>query len=262
MTARPNPRIAKVLRALRKRKGPPLLAFDFDGTLVGFREDPAAVRLGKEQTALLRRLARYYPVAVISGRSLADLKARLRGLPFHLAGNHGFEIEVLDGDRISRPRAEWAKGTRAWIRALRAEIRKRPELRGVIIEDKHHSLSVHFRSARDPERVEKILREWADAAAPEPRVVRGVLVMNLVPRDAAHKGTALKNLLRVTGCPSALFAGDDTTDEDVFKLGLKNVVGVKIGSRPKKTAARFRLESRAELRELIRSLIAEARLRV
>jgi len=43
-------------------------------------------------------------------------------------------------------------------------------------------------------------------------------VENLIPRGAPHKGDALLHLLDFSGCGRALFAGDDETDEDVFRL--------------------------------------------
>ncbi len=259
MKKRRNPRIEKILSALHKQKGLPLLAFDFDGTLVGFRENPSEVHLSKIQAELLARLARAYPVAIISGRSLTDLKTKTRGLPpLHLAGNHGFEMESRDGKSLDRGTVAWERALRKWIRSLREATRTHPDLRDVVIEDKRYSLSAHFRTAPTPARTEKALQAWAKTLTPEPRVVRGVFVLNLVPARAAHKGGALQKLMRATGSTSALFAGDDTTDEDVFRLGLKTLISVKVGSHPKKTAAKFRLKTRTELTELLRRLVQRA----
>ena len=253
-----NPRVERILKILKARRGPILFAFDFDGTLVGFREDPAEVRLSKAQSALLSRLSREFPVAIISGRSLRDLKARFRGLPsVHLAGNHGFEIEARGGKSLGDGKPEWSKAMRGWTRTLSRAIGSDPDLRGVLIEDKHYSLSAHFRGVRSPARTEAALLRWAARLKPAPRIVRGVLVLNLVPADAHHKGDALRKLLRLSGCPSAFFAGDDVTDEDVFRLRSRNVVGVKIGNRPSRTAARYRLGSRSELSELLRRFLRE-----
>jgi trehalose 6-phosphate phosphatase len=254
----PDPNIERILRALRRKKSPHLLAFDFDGTLVGFRDDPEAVRLSRAQTALIARLARRFPVAIVSGRSLADLKAKFRKVPHvHLAGNHGFEIESGAGERVAAGRTDWARVNRARVKSLRREIRDRPELRGVVVEDKRFSLTAHFRKAGAPKLAAAAVRAWAKTLRPAPRVIPGVQVLNLVPADAAHKGSALKTLLRLTRCRSALFAGDDTTDEDVFRLRLGPVVTVKVGLNPRKTAAKYRLTHRRELTDLLRWLIRE-----
>ena len=55
----------------------PLFLFDFDGTLAPLQPLRDAVVLADALRIDLRRLARRWPVAVVSGRGLADLRARL-----------------------------------------------------------------------------------------------------------------------------------------------------------------------------------------
>ena len=55
----------------------PLFLFDFDGTLAPLQPQRDAVVLADALRIDLRRLAQRWPVAVVSGRGLADLRARL-----------------------------------------------------------------------------------------------------------------------------------------------------------------------------------------
>src|SRR4051812_41154650 len=68
-----------------------LFAFDYDGTLAKIVKKPAEAKLSKQTEALIERLIQIAPVAIISGRSLKDLKSRLRFSPKFLIGNHGIE---------------------------------------------------------------------------------------------------------------------------------------------------------------------------
>src|ERR687890_603252 len=55
----------------------PLLAFDFDGTLAPIVDRPDDARVPAEVSRWLAELARRHPIAVITGRSIADVRARL-----------------------------------------------------------------------------------------------------------------------------------------------------------------------------------------
>jgi trehalose 6-phosphate phosphatase len=198
-----------------------LLAFDFDGTLAPIVEDPQRAVLPDTTRALLSALAARRRCAVLSGRALDDLRARLAGLPLvALVGNHGLEI-------AGEPPPE---GLRAGVHAWSAELAERlAHLPGVRIEDKGLTLSVHFRGAPAPERAEAEIRAAADGL-PGARVFGGKAVVNVAPQGAPDKGDALAALLAVAPTPAALYVGDDETDEPAFALAADApVLGVRVG---------------------------------
>src|SRR5262249_49765394 len=147
--------------------------------------------------------------AVLSGRALDDLRARLAGLPLvALVGNHGLEI-------AGEPPPD---GLRAGVHAWSAELADRlAHLPGVRIEDKGLTLSVHLRGAAAPERTEAAIRAAAEDL-PGARVFGGKAVVNVAPDGAPDKGDALAALLSVVPTPAALYVGDDETDEPAFAL--------------------------------------------
>ena len=199
-----------------------LLAFDFDGTLAPIVTDPERATLPETTRALLSALAARRRCAVLSGRALADLRARLAGLPLvALVGNHGLEI-------AGEPPPE---ALRAGVHAWSAELRERlAHLPGVRIEDKGLTLSVHFRGVAAPERAEAEIREVATGLAGA-RVFGGKSVVNVAPQGAPDKGDALAALLAVAPTPAGLYVGDDETDEPAFALAPElPLLGVRIGS--------------------------------
>jgi trehalose 6-phosphate phosphatase len=224
-----------------------LLAFDFDGTLAPIvrNSDDAAMR--PRTRRLLAQIAIRYPCAIISGRRLADLRARFDGIPIRwFIGNHGAEGVV------PFPGASTLRRTVAgWREALQAELGRRD---GVSIEDKGFSLSVHYRNARDRKSArDAILHAARDLA--DVRIVPGKCVVNLVLDAAPNKGTALAHLVALLEPERVLFAGDDDTDEDAFAvdLGVPSTTIRVGGIGPSR--ARFRLEGQDAMDRLLQVLL-------
>ncbi len=250
-----HPLTVRLLETLEATRGRTLLAFDFDGTLVSLRTDPKRVELTPEWRRLLGRLAKRFDVAIISGRGLADLQKKMKGLRVHLAASHGFEIVSRDGIPLSKGRAVWRRSNAGWMTRLQEKIDARPELRGAWIEDKSFSCTLHFRSTADPARAERVLTKLARDLRPRPDLVAGIFVLNLVPPIAPHKGQALRKLRRATQQRAAFFAGDDVTDENVFELPDRGLVTVRVGDNGRPTAAQFALPNRAALFRVLESTL-------
>jgi trehalose 6-phosphate phosphatase len=222
-----------------------LLAFDYDGTLSPLARTPERARLRATTRRLLTRLARLYPVVVISGRALADVAAHVANTGVqHVFGNHG--LEWSSGS--SRPRAE----VRRWVTTLREGL---DGLQGVMLEDKLHSISVHFRAAPDRafalQRILPVVRRVRGA-----RIVCGAVSVNLLPKNGADKGVALRRAVKASGCHSALYIGDDDTDEDAFGiLTPDRLLSIRVDPSTT-TRAKYHLGSQREIDRLLRALIA------
>jgi trehalose 6-phosphate phosphatase len=224
-----------------------LLAFDFDGTLAPIVVNPDAAQMRARTRLLLVRAASLYPTVVISGRTRADTAGRLTGVPLReVIGNHGAERGPEDG-RV-RP------GVRRWRTQLQEQLGGLP---GVMIEDKGLSLSIHYRQSRQKKRARAaILAAATSLGSREPvRLVGGKQVVNLLPEGAPHKGIALERARARLGCDTALYVGDDETDEDVFALDQPGrLLGVRVGARATSHAA-FYLRGQREIDQLLRVLI-------
>lgn len=238
------PGLEQVVRSLA-RPGT-LVVLDFDGTLAPIVADRDAARLTVRSRTALLRLARLYPVAVLSGRALEDVRARLEGAPVRwVVGSHG---------------AEWpgeGQRHRAWRRAIlrwRAALARRLQgLEGVDLEVKPLALAVHYR--RSPaQRLAEARIDDATADLAGAAVVLGKKVVNLVPAEAGDKGTALQRLVKEAGARRVLFVGDDVTDEAAFGASLEiSAVMARVGRDPA-SRARYWLRRRADVDLLLERL--------
>jgi trehalose 6-phosphate phosphatase len=221
-----------------------LVAFDFDGTLAPIVARPHAAVMRASTDGLFRALASLYPVAVITGRARADVVHRLPHVEgLQVIGNHG--IELWRGVETG------SVEVRRWLRVVRPGLAR---LQGVAFEDKGHSLAIHYRRARNKSgtlrEIEIVLSRLRGV-----RVVRGKQVFDVLPMGGANKGAALQRLRRSLGCSTALYVGDDTTDEDVFALGPSaELMTVRVG-RSRASAAAFYLPSQSRIDDFMEQLI-------
>jgi trehalose 6-phosphate phosphatase len=228
-----------------------LCAFDFDGTLAPIVNEPSRASI---PTAILRRLDtlnQHVAVAIITGRSVQDVVSRLNFRPEFVIGNHGIEGIPAWEDKAASYRILCKNWEEMLTDALRDHTAFEP---GIWIEQKTYSLSVHYRQARDRAKVEEALQRLFASLMPTAHVVPGKCVFNLLPPNSPDKGMALTKLCEAFALPTALFVGDDTTDEDVFKLHRPDWLTVRI-ERGHDSAAEFYLHHRLDMVELLDTLI-------
>ena len=226
------------------------LVFDFDGTLAPIVRNPDDACMRPRTRTLLRKLALRYPCAVISGRARDDVARRLDGTGIEwVVGNHGAEWGWAPLDDASVEEL-----VREWDARLGREL---AALDGVVIENKRFSLAIHFRRSREKKRAVAAIAA-AVSSLSEARVRLGKKVVNVVPRGAPHKGIALQQVRSLVGCDTAVYIGDDTTDEDVFALDEPGqLVTIRVGPSRESEAAYY-LEEQREIDRLL-ELFLEAR---
>ena len=238
------------LTALKKFVTPDMLClFDFDGTLAPLVAEPAAALLPHEVQHSLHRLQQLAKVGIVTGRSLADLSARLEFQPDYLVGNHG--LEGLPG--WEQRAAEFAAICAAWRIALANRLSTIDS--GIQLEDKHYSLSLHYRHARHPEQAMQALLPLFAQLSPPPRVIAGKFVWSLLPPGASDKGRAVEALINLAQAPRTLYVGDDVTDEDVFILQRDDLMTVRVGHAAY-SAAQFFIPDRKTILALLDQLLA------
>ena len=222
-----------------------LLALDFDGTLAPIVADPGRAAMRPATRRLLREVARAYPCVVLSGRSRSDVERRVRGVPVaDVIGNHGMER--------GRAPARTLREVRRWLAVLAGGVGRLP---GVVIEDKGLSLAVHYRASRQKKRARQRILE-AVGALGDVRLVGGKHVVNVLPAGAPHKGLALVRARARLACDTAIFLGDDETDEDVFSLDQPGrLLAIRVG-RKADSAAPYYVRTQGEVDRVLRSLLA------
>jgi trehalose 6-phosphate phosphatase len=227
----------------------PLLAFDFDGTLAPIVARPDDARVPVATSRRLGVLAARLRVAVITGRTVADVTPRLGFAPWQVIGSHGAEDPLVAGsDRLAAALDGVRAGLAEHARALKRE--------GVTVEDKAQSIALHYRLARDRAAAERRIEALALDLGPQVVVSRGKMVVNIVPRSANDKAAALRVLLSRAGATSAIFVGDDVNDEPVFEAGEPSWFTVRVGAGAARTHARWVIDSPRTMPRLLDELIA------
>ncbi len=223
-----------------------LYAFDFDGTLSKIVRDPESACMIDSTAKLIRELSGLAPVAIVSGRSLDDLKRRLPCQLSYLVGNHG--LEGLGKNGTSLVKAQ--ETCRTW----------RPSLlnvdlgNGVEVEDKQYSLAIHYRKSRNKKVAKEKIRNIVDKLDPVPRIIAGKSVINLLPATAPHKGMAVLEILEKSGASHVFYIGDDDTDEDVFSLPDERIMTVRVGEK-RSSLAKFYVKRQSEINQLLKLII-------
>jgi len=226
------------------------LFLDFDGTLVELAERPDGVVVDSALVELLGQLASRLcgRLAVVSGRSIAQLDKLLGGVQVAVAGSHGEEIR--HSGMISAP------GRRPDVlHIIEAGLANAfGNKDGVIIEVKSLGVAVHYRlnPAVGPAVQALAARLGADHAL---KVQTGKMMVEL--RTTGHdKGTAIAAMMQTAPFAghSPVFLGDDVTDEDGFAAcAALGGVGILVGEeRP--SAARYRLDGVSNVREWLSAL--------
>ncbi|MBX7433663.1 trehalose-phosphatase [Mycobacterium sp. Y57] len=224
----------------------PVVCLDFDGTLSEIVDDPGAARLIPGAEATLAALAEHCPVAVLSGRDLADIRSRV-GVPgIWYAGSHGFELVSPEGEYHQHEAG--AEAVRSLAAAV-ADLQQRlATVDGLLIEDKKFAVAVHYRNVA-PERIDEVVAAVRTIGQHHRlRVTGGRMVVEVRPDVDWGKGTALEWIMeKINGTDLMLpiYIGDDVTDEDAFDAIRLNGIGVAVrqaDGEDRRSAARFVLD--------------------
>jgi trehalose 6-phosphate phosphatase len=239
----------------------PAVFYDFDGTLSEIVEDPDSARLVDGAADALTSLSAACPVAILSGRDLADVRERI-GLPgLWYAGSHGFELTGPDGTHHQNPEAAASIPVLAGAAADLAD--QLGHIPGVVVEHKRFGVAVHYRNAaRD--RVGEVAAAVRTAGQRTAlRVTTGREVIELRPNIDWDKGKTLHwvlDYIRDTegaGPLLPIYLGDDITDEDAFDAVDDDGIAILVrhsddGDRA--TAARYALDDPDRVREFTERL--------
>lgn len=233
-----------------------VLFLDFDGTLSPIVSKPDDAKLLPGMKEVLEKCALKYDVALVSGRDTDDVMKRvgIEGLIY--AGSHGFSIKGPGNLLMEHEKADE-------IVKLLGEIERRLEdafsdgPAGVQVERKKYAITVHYRNARADD-VDGIKLKTGEVVSGITGVKRemGKKIVEIKPDIDWHKGKAVKWIMEQLGLWSdpgvlPLYIGDDSTDEDAFKVLKGKGVGVIVGSHEQPSIADYRLHSVEEVKQFL-----------
>jgi trehalose 6-phosphate phosphatase len=200
----------------RLEASPLAILLDVDGTLAPIAPTPGDARVPDATRRIVAQLARApgVVVALVSGRAAEDTW-RLAGVDgAWVIGNHGIELRAPDGSTAA---TEEVRRFEPAIRAAAGELRElEHSVKGVIVENKRWTISLHYRMA-DAAAIPGVIERGRGIAERQGLRTRDAkMTLELRPPIEIHKGTASVSLGHRLGARAWFYAGDDATDEDAF----------------------------------------------
>lgn len=247
------PQLKETVQSQKKK----LLLLDFDGTLTPIVRHPNDVLLDKRTETALYRLSRSprFQIAIITGRSLRDLKSYVSFNNIIYVGNHGFEFK---GGRLSAPIE--TKKAKDFLRVIARMAEKLDEsfrdVPGVYLENKRYTLSVHFRGVSEKDRpvFQKKLNDLRERHRDVPLLWRrGKKVWEIRPPLSWGKGKAALYIMNHFPRALPIVIGDDKTDEEMFEALEGRAITVRVGFS-KNSKASYYVKSTDEVTRLLEEL--------
>lgn len=228
------------------------LFLDVDGTLLEMTYPPSDVFVDPALRDLLLRVRDSLggAMALVSGRSLAEVDRLFDSQDWPVAGLHGIERRDASGH------LQLAVAHQPTLHDARPEMSALAErIPGVIMEDKGLSVAMHYRGAPDAEaRVRRTVGQIAQRLGDGFVVQEGRMVLELRPRGAT-KGDAVRAFLGEEPFRGRrpIYIGDDFTDETAFaEVERVGGISVAVGDH---VQAMVRASSPGDVRAFLEDLV-------
>lgn len=232
------------------------LFIDYDGTLREFEELPHMAHPPASTLEIIKSLAlnQKYEVFIISGRKGEDLEKWFKGVPVTLISEHGFNILYPNATEwkhlYSNIHFTWKNKVK---KIFTQYVATTP---GAFIEEKKSAMVWHFRRA-DPEfgewKAQQLMSNLIEMMTNESVVVNHGKLIVEVSSSQINKGAAVRYFMKENKYDLILCAGDDKTDETMFKIQHSKVMTVKIGKG--ETYAKYKVLSPLVFREFLKKLV-------
>ncbi|MCM8789671.1 MAG: trehalose-phosphatase [Candidatus Omnitrophica bacterium] len=238
-----------------------MLFLDFDGTLAPIARTPDKAELPRATRNLLGEIVKKSNLkfSIISGRSLNSLKDKIGISGIIYSGNHGLEIE---GPKI-KFKVLLSAGDKSMLTDIKNILLTRlKRFKGILLEDKALSLSLHYRLVEKKYR-SQVISAFNKAlisckAGKKIRIKHGKMVFEIRPNIDWDKGKvalwlfarqkfALKGKRIIP-----VYIGDDLTDEDAFKALKDKGITILVGGPKKNSSARYFLRNTAEVLDFLK----------
>ena len=198
------------------RRSPFGLITDIDGTISQTAPTPQQAEVSPLCRQYLSALCNYLAlVAAISGRPTVQVRSMMNIDGMVYIGNHGLE-------RWSEGHSEFTRDVQGYFRVIKAAIKELTPLlamKGISIENKGVTASIHYRLYHDPQSAERHILA-AIENSPHARGLRTIqerMAIDLIPPVKVNKGTATLDLIQEYNLQSGVYLGDDLTDVDAFR---------------------------------------------
>lgn len=246
-----------------------ILFLDYDGTLVGFKDDPEQVKTPADVIGLIGQLRSdpTYEIIIITGRTLKDITSKIPIHQIHYAAVHGLHIQHVDGTETIMNKADKIQSTLSKIKKqAQIAFSDEPNIR---IEDKSFTLAFHYRMLSNKEkqsakkRFNAIANDIIDTN--EIELLKGDNVIEVRPQGW-NKGTTVSYFLDhyqedIPTLP--IYIGDDTTDEDGFGILHDPAITIIVkNGTTRNTSASYWVHNPDDVVQFLSQLVASSTLNI
>ncbi|KAF5732296.1 putative trehalose-6-phosphate synthase [Tripterygium wilfordii] len=218
-----------------------VLFLDYDGTLSPIVDNPDRAFMSNAMRHAVKMVAKYFPTAIISGRSLDKVYEFIGLTELYYAGSHGMDImgpvrrytpddhqpHVWATDRQGKE-VNLFQPASAFLPMIdevsRSLVECTKDIKGAKVENNKFCVSVHYRNVDEKswtmvaQCVHDVIKDF-----PLLRLTHGRKVLEVRPVIDWDKGKAVTFLLECLGLSNCndvlpIYVGDDRTDEDAFKV--------------------------------------------
>ena len=237
------------------------LFLDYDGTICPLSRQTYHPVLSSAMREMLKKLNRHpkIKVAIISGRSIADLRKKIGLRSLVYSGNHGMEISGSGIHFNSPVTSAQKKIIRKLIMIFRAQYSDIP---GLLVNDKGLSVSLHYRFT-SPAQKRWIRRTYLEIIRPfvsrgEISIFPGKKIHEVKPAVQWNKGHAVEWLLNHENFKKGpffpVYLGDDVTDEDAFRVLSDRGMAVRVGGPKRGSCAGYYLRNIPEVLSFLKRI--------
>lgn len=233
------------------------ILLDYDGTLSPIQKIPSLASPTNDLLQLLKDLTDDHrnEVVIISGRDAETLDKWLGALPVTLVAEHGAAV---------KPRGEGWKEQATMSSEWKDKIRPMMQLfvkrcAGSFIEEKKSTLAWHYRNTHPDlgfSRSRELRNSLLQLTANTPlQIIDGNKVLE-VRMIGVDKGATALNISKSLKPDFVLCIGDDTTDEDMFRVLAGKGYTIKVGRG--NTAAEYTILSQNDVFPFLRRFVERA----
>ncbi|MDD2797039.1 MAG: bifunctional alpha,alpha-trehalose-phosphate synthase (UDP-forming)/trehalose-phosphatase [Bacteroidales bacterium] len=236
-----NKTISEEIKTKYDQSSHRIFFIDYDGTLVGFQKYPELATIDKNTLQIITQLADNPKnrVVIISGRDKNFLEKQFRHADVTLVAEHGYFLKLPNEDWISTVITDenWKESV---LPILEEYVNR---CNGTFIEEKTGSVAWHYRNA-DSDFAQLRLHELRDDLSEIIRhktdfeILEGHKVLE-IKSGKYDKGQAALSLMENETYDFVLGAGDDKTDEFLFKALPETAFTIRIGLSP--TMAKYNI---------------------
>jgi len=230
-----------------------LIFLDYDGTLVGFKDDPQKASPDEELFALLDAINEIpnTTLVLVSGRDKETFNRWFKGKTYSLITDHGIWMKQknVDWEAAAILKNTWMENIHPILESF---VDNTP---GTFIEEKKYSLAWHYRKA-DAELAQKRTIELNTVLTSlisnhELSVLLGNKVVE-IKSSSIDKGKACTKFMLNKEFDYVVAIGDDYTDEYMFEELPDTATTIKVGFM--KTSAKYFVKSPKEVRSFLSKL--------